>query len=238
MVNKKSPKRIRRTNEQLCIDLKKDRNKLYKKRSAALKDLKKSRLPKRRKTVLENQVARASKNITKINVRLVKCSKKWENFKVNKRKIRRKINTLKRQIRDGELSSKEINRLQHEIRGYSEIIEKLEGKLYEPYMEEAILPKGQKDRIVREDGNIIEEYLVLWEVKEKVEDAISIGRFDRINIDGIFLKTDDLGAVIMELDIFLTDIADKQHLTATPMVILILDFPQKLISVINNTSDI
>lgn len=228
--------RKRRTNDEICVDIRKERKKLYYLRSKAEKSLKSGKLTKKKKASLESKLRRSSTKINKINVRLVKCGVRWDNFKKNKGKIRREINKLKKEVRSGNLSDKDINKHIHDIRELSENIQLLEGKMYEQYLDDAILPKGETQFNVLDDGDLIEQYLVVWELKDKVSDAIATEKFDTINIDGDINSVIDLGAVMMDLDVFITDIADKQHLTATPMVILYFDFPNKEIKVVNNTS--
>lgn len=236
--DKNFPTRKRRTNAEIAASLKKERRKLYRVRSNALKEVNNDKTPKRKKDVLQRKLDRVSKKITTINIRLVKSSVRWDNFKKNKKKIRSKINTLKKDIYSGELSDKEINRKLHEIRDFSNQIKLLEGDIYEKYLGEAILPKGERIQINLFGGDIVEQYLVIWELKDKIKDAISTEMFDTINIEGDIISVIDYGSVMMDIDVFIAEITDKQHLTETPMVVLIFDFKGRGMLVYNNTSSL
>ena len=239
----------RRTSTQMRADLRKVRKRFYNQKYYYRDRLKtyesqfeKAKTPKEKRAIskkianAEKKLVNARKKINKSNIRLVKYTKKWKNVKRNTRKIKQEINQLKEDIASGKFNEKEKNKKFQRIRDLSKFILLLEGKQFEPYVGEVILSKGKTDFIVSDDGDYAEEYIVVWELKEKVTNAIGTGRFDTIDIDGELMSTQDLGAVIMELDMYITEIAEKQFKTSTPMVRLAYDFPNRNLEVSNLTA--
>lgn len=114
VASSKPKKKGRRTNDQLCSDLRNERGRLYTKRARLVKS------PKTTKNDLE--YSRIENRLDAIREQLFRCGKKFSNFKKQRTKLRRhqyylqsKIENLRARLTDKTLTKKEIAEIKKEI---------------------------------------------------------------------------------------------------------------------------
>lgn len=112
----------RRTNEQICIDLRKERGRLYSKRRRTLKKLQNKRLRGDKREDAELEYKKIEKRLDEIREKLFRCGKKYAKLKKERNKLRRhqhylqkKVDKLREKLKDDKLTKKEQKKLRKEL---------------------------------------------------------------------------------------------------------------------------
>ena len=178
----------RRTNEQICIDLRKERANLYSKRNRILKKPKSKKNDKAYKTI--------EKRLDAIREQLFRCGKKYAKFKKQRTKLRRhqyylqkKVDKIRDKLNEPNLKDKERKALIKEMNiiGTYKMRTGEEILLVEKAMK---LPIGdvkssvgiEKGVISLKSGRFVEQDII-WVMTESFNKWLSSGYFDTLVID-------------------------------------------------------
>ena len=77
----------RRTTEQICIDLKKERSRLYSRKYYAKKKLKSGNLTKKQEKKWLSKISKSDNKISNANAKLFKCGKRYGKLKKEVKKV-------------------------------------------------------------------------------------------------------------------------------------------------------
>ena len=122
----------RRSNEQICIDLRKERGKLYARRSRATIKLQNKKLQGENRKKIEEHWENTQKRLDEIKAHLFRCGKKYSKFKSQRTKLRRHQRYLKNKVDTLTLSKKQLNLTYKEMRRTAEMINRVENSMLLP----------------------------------------------------------------------------------------------------------
>ena len=215
----------RRTTDQICADLRKERGGLYTKRTSSLKQLQKSSISKKDKAKYQKRYDKASKRLDYIKEYLFKCSKKFAKLKTQKTKVNQRKSYLGKKFKEA-TTNKEKNKL---LKGIRDVVG--DGNKLDVLMNRAVgMEKGEVQ--FKQSGiGIADQIIPAWLLVEEARTLMLSKRFDNIVIDGEPFPVDDknLFPIIDRLDTMLVNIIKKQSKTQTPMVSIYFNVNDKVI---------
>jgi len=186
----------RRTNAQICIDLKKERSKLYRERTTILKNLMKPKFTGSKREKAEKRYKSIQNKLISIKDRLFRCGTKFSDFKKQRTKLRKhqyylqsKIEKLRVKIADPSLSKKERKALNKELNIVGVFKRKTAEKIH--LIEKAMkLPvgtiassRGVDTGVVAVTGGKFVVQDIIWRMTEGWHKWLSSGYFDTLVID-------------------------------------------------------
>ena len=204
----------RRTTEQICADMRKERPKLYSRRTQSLKKLRSGSLTKKEQSKYQKQYERATKRLDKIKEYLFRCSKKFDKFRQQKKKITQKKANLSQKFKKATTKT-EKNKILKNIR---EVVS--DGNKLDVLMNRAVgMDKGEVQFKAVSQG-IVNQTIPAWLIVEESRNLMLSNRFQTIVINGEPYPIDakNLFPIIEQLDSMLIEIIKKQSKTQTPMV--------------------
>ena len=112
----------RRSNEQLCIDLRKERGRLYSRRTRTLIKLQNKKVQGKKRKAANKEWESLQNRLDAIKSQLFRCGKKYSKFKKQRTKLRRHQRYLLDKANSGTLTKKELKKLFEEQRRTAEMI--------------------------------------------------------------------------------------------------------------------
>ncbi len=217
----------RRTNEQICADMRSERPSLYRKRSQALQNLKKSNLSAKEKRKYERQYQKADKRLETIKTFLFKCSDKYKKLRDQKTKINKKKSSFKVQL-DSAKTKTERGRLLHKMR---ELV--IDANNVDILLKKGMFMEKGELKLESKGAGRLNQVVPAWQMVDVSRSLIQTGDFDTIVIDGepVRVTKDNLLSVVQMLDNVLEQIILKQTKTKTPMVSIFFDLKDRIIDV-------
>ena len=185
----KTPKKLgRRSNEQICIDLRRERGNLYSRRTRLLKKPKSEENDLKYKSI--------EKRLDAIRTQLFKCGKKYSAFKKQRSKLRRhqrylqsKIEKLRSRLRTEKLSKKEISAIKKEINVIGiyklrtgEKIQMVEKTMQMP-VGNVKSSTGVDKGVVSVSGGKFVVQDIIWKMTESWEKWLNSGYFETLVLD-------------------------------------------------------
>jgi len=217
----------RRTTEQICADLRKERPKLYGKRNSALKKLQSGKVSGKKQTQLQKKYDSATNRLDYIKEYLFKCSKKFDKLRQQKKKITQKKSNLSQKFKKATTKT-EKNKILKTIR---DVVS--DGNKVDVMMSRAkFMDKGEIQFKAMSSG-VVNQTIPAWLLVEEARNLMLSKRFKTIVVNGEPYPIDDanLFPVIEQLDNLLVAIIKKQNKTQTPMVAIFFDEKQEVITV-------
>ena len=217
----------RRTTEQICADLRKERGGLYSKRNSSLKKLQSSKISTKNKAKYQKQYDRASKRLDYIKEYLFKCSKKFGKLKDQKKKVNQKKAYLSKKFKDASTNT-EKNKILKSIR---DVVG--DGNKLDVLMNRAVGMEKGEVQFKQSAIGVADQIIPAWLLVEETRTLMLSKRFNTIVINGEPIPIDDtnLFLIIDRLDSMLVSIIKKQSKTQTPMVNIFFNVNDKVIVV-------
>jgi hypothetical protein len=212
----------RRSNEQICDDLRKERARLYSRRTRIVKKLKKKGLPSKEKKALDKDWSSIEKRLEGIKEQLFRCGKKYSKLKKQRTKLRRHQRYLKDKVKKGNLSKKELNKTYKEMRRTAELINQVENSM--------LLPVGKmksgKTGFIAVKGGKFKTDEVLWALSDMFRGWVESGDFVILVLDDelIDIAANPIIAQI-KIDEAIQDAMAWQHINPSPHFYAIGDIP-------------
>lgn len=209
----------RRTTEQICADIRKERVGLYRKRTKALKSLNKSGLSDKQKKKVQRSYDRADKRIRDIKSYLFKCTKKYDKLRNQKKKLQRRKSYLT-SILGEDISKTKRNKTLKEIRKVVESSNQLDVA-----MQKGIFMVRGEIEFVDQAPGVVDQVIPAWIITEEVKNLILSNRFDVVIINGVRYRAKpfDMLEITAVLEQVLVNVIKKQDKTQTPMIGLYFD---------------
>jgi len=190
---KKGTKRKRRTQDEICEDLRKERARLYSRRYRINKKLEKGVSSKEEKK-LNKEWFRIQNRLDKIRTDIFKCGKKYAKLKKQRSKLKRHIRYLKSKAKDA-TTLKEKNKNYLRIRKamvreliLDSLMDKPVVRKKAPELGAMVTPMG----LVKED--------VLFKLPDLAKEWLSSGDFKDVVLDGKRIEIVSPVIVGMEID--------------------------------------
>lgn len=204
----------RRTTEQICADLRKERPKLYSKRNSALKKLQSGNIKLKEQKKYTKQYERATKRLDYIKEYLFKCSKKFDKLRQQKKKITQKKANLSQKFKNATTKT-EKNKILKSIR---DVV--ADGNKLDVMMERAKFMEKGEIQFKAVSSGVVDQTIPAWLLVEEARNLMLSKRFNTIVVNGEPYQIDDknLFPIIEQLDNMLVEIIKKQSKTQTPMV--------------------
>ena len=204
----------RRTTEQICADMRKERPSLYNKRNNALRKLQTGNLSLSKQGKVKGDYDKANKRLDDIKAFLFKCSKKFGKLKTQKRKITQKKSYLGKKFKDAD-TKKEKNQILKDIRGVVS-----DGNKVDVLMDRALFMEKGEVQFRAVSMGVVDQTIPAWLLVEETRTLMLSKRFNTIVINGEPYPVDDknLFPIVDRLDTLLVEIIKKQSKTKTPMV--------------------
>lgn len=178
----KSVKRKRRTKQQICDDLRRERAALYTKRNRLVKKSKSGKLNDDEQKQNDREWKKVQNRLENIKGKLFKCSKKYDKFKEQRAKLRRHQYYLAKKIKKGReegMSNTEINRIGVEERKTIEAIHALEKAMKLPV---GTLRSGKTGFQALRSGKFVEQELIYF-LPEHFQMWLNSGYFHTLVLD-------------------------------------------------------
>lgn len=219
----------RRTKQQICQAKKSERQKVYRKRKELLNQL--SGVSGVQAEEINAKILRVNRDLAEINAYLFKCGATYAKAKQKRLKLKRRVYYLKSKNKSGDLSVKELNK------NHKEMVE-LQNKIRE--MDAAM---GKKVVVVKGRIQIIEDtdtgekinVTTVWEAKAEFLNLVLSQKYSAYIIDGERFSASDIMGIETRLDQFVEDVFSRQHLTSTPMLVVVENPKNDLASISDNT---
>ena len=208
-------KSTRRNQAQMCVDKKKERSKLYARRTKALNLLTNPKIQGKQRDKAERDRKRADKKIFSINHYLFKCTKKYSKLKKQKKSVQQKKSRMRSSMKT--MNEKQKGRTLHKIR---QLVED-ENSLDLLMRKGVFMEKGEVKFRSDADTGIVEQVIPAWLLGAEVNDKLLSGRFDTIIINDKSYNIAETGVLIIMglVSDIVTDIVSKQNETRTPMAL-------------------
>jgi len=187
--------RKRRTNEQICEDLRIERNRLYSKRTRTNKLLSKSLSQKERKKN-ERALARFNKRIVAINDKMYKCGNNYAKLKRQKRKLKTHQAYLMRKSKQEGITKSERGRIYEDGRKTQQELRDIERTMRLPYQE---IYRGKLGTDYLGDKKFA-EIGGLWQCSAQIKRFIDSPYFKIFIINGQEYSTDNIIRLLTALD--------------------------------------
>ena len=169
----------RRTNEQICIDLRKERSQLYSKRNRVLKKLQNKKLRGQKRKEADREWQSLQNRLEAIKVQLFRCGKKYASFKKQRTKLKRHQRYLSKKVAQGTLNKKELKLAYEEMRRTIKTINEVETAM--------LLPVGKMKRgvtgFIQATGGKFKTTEVLWALSEMFKNWVNSGEFSILVLD-------------------------------------------------------
>ena len=194
----------RRTNEQICIDLRKERARLYSKRSRILKMLQNKKLKSKKREEADNDYKKVENRLEEIKDKLFRCGKKYSRLKKQRNKLRRhqyylqsKTEKIREKMLEKGLTKKEKAALKKELnivgrykRQTAEEIQTIEKAMQLPTG--VVSSSSGIDRgVVSVSGGKFVVQDVLWKLAESWNKWLSSGYFTTLVLDDEIFDVED-----------------------------------------------
>ena len=222
----------RRTNIEICIQLRKDRDKLYRQRAKLINEQKLGKLSTKQTDKSNDRIKRLSSRIDSYKSKLFKCGKKYAGLKKKRKSLINKVNRIKRLLKsDRTISKSERNKMLSEILLLNSDIRDLS-----KVMQMEIYEQGKGKLFYVSDISLLEstEMTVIWDAKSKIEGLIRNNEFDTLIIgtEPYNLIIDRLSA-LFAVDDYIAEIVASQRdsLVKTPMVEISLSLITKTVTI-------
>lgn len=203
----------RRSNEQICIDLRKERSKLYSRRYRITKKLKSKKLSAKQKKVAEKEWDSVQNKLEGIKEKLFRCGKKYSKLKTQRTKLRRHQRYLKTKVDKGTLSKKQLNQTYKEMRRTAQMINQVENSM--------LLPVGKMRTgdtgFIAVKGGKFKADEVLWALADMFKKWNSSGDFEVLVLDDELIDMGDNPIVAtIKVDQAIQDAMAWQHINPSP----------------------
>ena len=217
----------RRTTEQICADLRKERSGLYSKRTSSLKKLQSSSLSKKDKSKYQKRYDRANKRLDYIKEYLFKCSKKFDKLRKQKKKVTQKKAYLGKKFKEATTKT-EKNKILKNIR---DVVS--DGNKLDVLMDRAVGMKKGEIQFKQSSVGVADQIIPAWLLVDETRNLMLSKRFKTVVINGAPYPIDDknLFPILDMLDSMLINIIKKQSKTQTPMVSIYFNVKEGVIVV-------
>lgn len=202
----------RRSNEQICIDLRRERNRLYSRRNRIIDRLSNPKYKGQKRTKDDNAYKEINKRLDEIRENLFRCGKKYARLKSEKRKLQRHNTYLLKKVRSGKLNSKEKNKVYREMRDTVSAIKDVEKSMMLPVG----YTKGNTTGIQAIGGGKFQGDDVIWVMKSMVKTWIDSGRFEYLVLDGQVVDLGNVLVALVEVDKAEQDVMAMQTINPSP----------------------
>jgi hypothetical protein len=221
----------RRSNSQICIDLKKSRKALYAKRNTLVRQQKKKKMTARQLSNSNSRIKNLTIRIDKYSSKIFKCGKKYAKFKKLRISLLKKISRIKVELKSNrDMENKlrnskltELNQLNEEVRNLSMLMQ----------MDVIEQEKGQLAFIESYEEDETTELVVVWKAKNMIEDLMQMDfKFLTIKGETYSLEINSLSA-LWAIDDYIAEITAKQRESKfkTPMISVTISNMDKTIRV-------
>ena len=203
----------RRSSEQICIDLRRERGNLYSKRSRVLRKLQNKKVQGQNRVNANNEWDSVQNRLYAIKEQLFRCGKKYSKFKKQRTKLRRHQRYLKDKVRNGNLSKKDLNLTYKEMRRTAEVINQVENSM--------LLPVGKMKTgvtgFIAVKGGKFKTDEVLWALAEMFKKWNNSGDFELLVLDDELIDmADNPIAAQIKVDQAIQDAMAWQHINPSP----------------------
>lgn len=215
-----TPIRIRKTNGELCVVYKRQRNTLYKRRSRLNDYLANRKLTEHQQKVLQNKLLATNKKIEALTIKVFKCGKVYLAIKHERMLTLKHINKIKNQIKnDKSLSESAKNRLLGELVILNDEVRDYEQLMRMPIVERE---KGKLEFDFDTSTGESHEVCTVWEVKKKLEPLLLGNSLFEYFILGseIFHIATQYSHIMWAIDDYIAEIVASQRssLIQTPIM--------------------
>ena len=213
--------------KEVCVECKKDRNKLYKQKTYRLRAIEDGELTKRKANKFKSEIKKIESKISKINNRVYKCGKTYAELKSEKAFWHRRFKYLQKHFM--QVDDKTKLSLMSEMSSIADIETTIRKALHEPVIEKERQIQAHFDR---EAGEICKDYPA-WQATTAVMDFIRSGVYLTIDINGEEFSTSDVIAIKWELDelFLIISVTTEKKGSGTPFVTVCLNDRERHISV-------
>jgi hypothetical protein len=202
----------RRSNEQICIDLRRERARLYARRTKIIDRLSNPKYTGQKRIDDDNNYKQINKRVDEIRENIFRCGKKYSRLKKEKRKLQRHNTYLLKKVRAGNLTSKEKNRLYREMRDTVSAIKDVEKSMLLPIG----YTKGNTTGIQAIGGGKFKGDDVIWVMKSMVKTWIDSGRFEYLVLDGQLIDLSNILVALVEIERTEQDVMAMQTINPSP----------------------
>ena len=212
----------RRSNDQICIDLRKERGRLYSKRSAIVRKLQNKKFQGSKRKKANDDWESIQSRLEAIKEQLFRCGKKYSKFKKQRTKLRRHQRYLKSKLESGTMTKKELNLTYKEMRRTAQVINQVENAM--------LLPVGKMKTgvtgFIAVKGGKFKTDEVLWALADMFNKWADSGDFSILVLDDelIDLANDPIQAKI-KVDQAIQQAMAWQHINPSPHFFAMGDIP-------------
>lgn len=212
----------RRTNEQICIDLRKERSRLYSRRNRLAKKMQNKKLPEKTRETASKQWDSVQKKLDGVREKLFRCGKKYSRLKTQRTKLRRHQRYLKSKVDKGTLSKKQLNAAYKQMRRTAQEINKVENAM--------LLPVGKMKTgntgFVAVKGGKFKTDEVLWALSDMFRKWNESGDFMILVLDDELIDMAELPVVAqIKIDQAIQNAMAWQHINPSPHFFALGDIP-------------
>jgi hypothetical protein len=203
----------RRSSEQICIDLRRERGNLYSKRSRVLRKLQNKKVQGQNRVNANNEWDSVQNRLYAIKEQLFRCGKKYSKFKKQRTKLRRHQRYLLDKSKSGKLNKKEAALNFKEMRRTAEVINQIENAM--------LLPVGKMKTgvtgFIAVKGGRFKADEVLWALASMFDSWANSGDFSILVLDDevIDMAGNPIEAKI-KVDMAIQDAMAWQHINPSP----------------------
>ncbi|HUV72319.1 MAG TPA: hypothetical protein VMW25_04865 [Clostridia bacterium] len=177
-------RRKRRTIEEMCNDLRRDRNKLYAQRRKYIDTLSRKNLSADVRKETDSKWKSVQKKIETIKDKLFKCGKKYGRLKEQRVSLRKHQHYLSKKIKEGRaagMSNTQINRIGIEERKTIEALNSVERAMQLPI---AILASGKGQALIKSlrQGRFVEQEPI-WRLADRFQELLNSAYFETLVLD-------------------------------------------------------
>ena len=211
----------RRTNEQICNDLRKERGNIYSKRSRLIK---KPSNPKN-----DKKLAALNKRLDAIKIQIFRCGNKYSKLRSEKSKLKRHNQYLKGKVKklsddysNKKITKKDLNKEKRKAyQQQRETISKI--KDVENAMRLPVPSYNVSVGMQSLGAGTFAGTGVVWRLRDMVRDWLASGMFEYIIIDGELLDTDNPLLIWVKVDEAELDAMAFQDITSVSMFYYYVD---------------
>lgn len=193
----------RRSNEQICIDIRKERGRLYSKRTRIIKKLKNSKIKPSKKKLADKAYNTIEKRLDAIREQLFRCGKKYAKYKGQRVKLRKhqyylqtKVDKLRVQLKSAKTDvsrkriQKEINIVGKFKLKTGEEINQIEKTMMLP-IGDVKSSSGVVKGVTSIKGGKFVNQGIIWEMVKDWNKWLNSGYFDTLVLDDMIYDISD-----------------------------------------------
>jgi len=204
----------RRSNEQICKDLRKERARLYSKRNRITKKEKAGVSNDLEQTKLDIERDKIEDRLMEIKVKLFKCGKKFAKLRKQRTKLRRQQTYLLKKAQSGALSKKQLRETYQTMRKKAAAINEIEYAMQLPVGQ---ITKGEaKLGFQAISGGTFKSDEVLWALASDFDGWLASGAFSYMMLDGELIDLDNVIYGKMKIDEAVQEAMAWQHINPSP----------------------